>query len=305
MATTKLVTLESIDFPGSPHVRAQKPDPEIVAHYAQCYADKKPMPPVVVFYDPELKKFYLADGLHRCAAHEQLKRTAVMANVIEGPYMEALRYALTANANHGVRRSNADKRKCIAQALKQWPEVANMQIARLADVDDKTVASVRSEMEESGKLKASDTRVTTDGKTIPATKEVRKSGPTIDVEEIVKDALGNVIPDGVIGYWKRTPEVRDRIDMFREMLSVFRQIVKVEDPMYGEVNFTGVMGDMERIIVSLETAIPHVVCPQCQGHPETQKHGCRMCIGRGLISKFRWQTAVPVETKKMVEAKAK
>ena len=77
------------------------------------------------------------------------------ANVIEGPYMEALRYALPANANHGVRRSNADKRKCIAQALKQWPEVANMQIARLADVDDKTVASVRSEMEESGKLKAS------------------------------------------------------------------------------------------------------------------------------------------------------
>lgn len=30
-------------------------------------------------------------------------------------------------------------------------------------------------------------------------------------------------------------------------------------------------------------------------------HGCRLCGGRGFVSKFRWDTCVPAETRNRIE----
>ena len=68
-------------------------------------------PPVVVFYDGD--DYWLADGFHRYLAHQRAGRSDIKAEVREGGMREAILYAVGANATHGKRRSNADKRKAV------------------------------------------------------------------------------------------------------------------------------------------------------------------------------------------------
>jgi len=74
-------------------------------------------PPVVVFLGAD-GKYRLADGFHRVAVARQEGRKKVAAEVREGGFAEALTYALTANAAHGLRRTVADKRNSVMVAYK-------------------------------------------------------------------------------------------------------------------------------------------------------------------------------------------
>ena len=72
--------------------------------------------------------------------------------------------------------------------------------------------------------------------------------------------------------------------------------------MFAEINFTAVISDIEKAYHALKCATPYAVCTMCSGHPDTQKNGCRLCFGRGLISKFRYDR-VPEEVRKLREKK--
>jgi hypothetical protein len=60
--------------------------------------------------------FILADGFHRCHAHNALKHDSIAVDVREGAWIDALRYSLSANATHGKRRSGADYAKAYRTA---------------------------------------------------------------------------------------------------------------------------------------------------------------------------------------------
>jgi len=320
--TTKLIFVEEIDFNSSPVVRSSVINNDAVEAYAESYTQKRDMPPIVVFFDAEAKKFYIADGRHRCEAIKKINRRAIQAVVHEGTYEDAFKFALSSNSTHGLPRTREDKRLCVTKALKQWPEVSNSRIAELTCVDDHTVARIREELEKAKTIPTMETRKTSDGRTIPATTkrlrtkkeadedyddddddEEEEEKPRVKTAEVSKDALGKTIPVGILKFWMRTGEALEHVHTVENLIGQLRQYQRDEDAMYGEVNFTGLMGDLERAHATLQTAVPYIVCPSCQGHPETQKNGCRMCIGRGLISKFRYQTVVPAETKKIVEKK--
>jgi hypothetical protein len=303
--TTKLIFLTEINFKDSPVVRVGLPNKEIVEQYAQNYTEKQEMPPIVVFYDEDTKQFYLADGRHRCAAIESLGRKAIMANLHQGSLMEALKFALLANSQHGLPRTQADKRRCIEAALKEWPTASNLHLATMTATSDKTVATVREEMEAAKKIVASPTRKSSSGATIAAkrTKADKddEEPARVVAGEIAKDKLGRFIPLGVVKYWKRIPEVEEQLELISDVAGFLKCVRDEEDVMYEEVNFNGALANLDRVHDSLSTAIPYAVCTVCQGHPETQKNGCRMCMGRGLISKFRYDTIVTKETKNIVE----
>ena len=74
-------------------------------------------PPVILFLGAD-GKYRLADGFHRVAVARQEGRKKVAAEVREGGFAEALTYALTANAAHGLRRTVADKRNSVMVAYK-------------------------------------------------------------------------------------------------------------------------------------------------------------------------------------------
>lgn len=300
----KLIFLNDINFDDSPVVRSSERE-EVVHHYADCYKAKRPMPPITLFWDKDEKKMYLADGKHRCSAVEMIGRKAIEADVRSGTYQDALQFALTANSEHGLPRSNADKRQCIIMALKQWPKHTNNRLSELCDVDDKTVAAVRESLEANQVIEPSPVRESSSGKQVPAN-VVRKSEPAPKAkaaEVKVVDALGMEIPKAIQKYWGRSEEVKQLLHGLSDVAGTLKKAQRDKDVLYAEVNFTATISDVEKAYFSLKCASPYAVCTQCQGHPETQKGGCRLCMGRGLISKFRYERLVPEEVKKIREKK--
>src|SRR4051812_18892617 len=88
---------------------------DTITDYAERIGDGAVFPPVVVFYDGA--DHWLADGFHRVEAHRQAGRDSVEAEVKQGTKRDALLYAVGANATHGLRRSNADKRRAVMVML--------------------------------------------------------------------------------------------------------------------------------------------------------------------------------------------
>ena len=91
-----------------------------------------------------------------------------------------MRYALGANAANGLRRSNADKRRCVEIALKEFGGLSSRAIAELCGVGADMVIAHRP-------LSESDnaTRTTSDGRQYPATRKP----PTIAQDATDDDAL--------------------------------------------------------------------------------------------------------------------
>ena len=81
----------------------------------------------------------------------------------------ALGHALGANDQHGLRRTNDDKRNAVKLALKdpEWWAWSNVDISRLCRVSDKTVARVREDLVLAGEIGEPETVMTTrKGKTV-------------------------------------------------------------------------------------------------------------------------------------------
>jgi ParB-like chromosome segregation protein Spo0J len=87
----------------------------VVQAYAEDIADGAIFPPVVVFHDGEV--YWLADGFHRHKAHVQAGKKKVPVDVRQGTRRDAILYSVGANAEHGLRRSNDDKRRAVLTLL--------------------------------------------------------------------------------------------------------------------------------------------------------------------------------------------
>jgi hypothetical protein len=143
------VEIESIQTNGGTQMRAGL-NAETVGEYMQTLRDSEqawPFPPVVVFFDGEVH--WLGDGFHRVAAARQLGRTGTIpCEVRAGDRRAAVLYAAGANASHGLRRTNADKRRSVETLLRdeEWAAWSDHEIARRCVVDPKTVGNIRKEL---------------------------------------------------------------------------------------------------------------------------------------------------------------
>lgn len=111
--------------------------------YAEAYRNGESLPPIVVFDDGV--SIYCADGFHRLASAIRAGRTEITCEVWVGGYADALLYAAGANATHGLRRSQEDKRKAVRLLLSHpsagdW---SDREIARRCHVSQPFVGKVR------------------------------------------------------------------------------------------------------------------------------------------------------------------
>jgi hypothetical protein len=84
-----------------------------VEEYAYRMKEGATFPPIVVFHDGS--NHWLSDGFHRFAAAKTLARergdeatAEIEADIRQGTHLDAVRYSLSANANHGKRREPGD-----------------------------------------------------------------------------------------------------------------------------------------------------------------------------------------------------
>ena len=69
----------------------------------------------------------------------------ILAEVREGTRRDAILAAAAANATHGLRRTNADKRRAVLTLLRdpEWVKWSDRKIGAGRSVDHKTVAAIR------------------------------------------------------------------------------------------------------------------------------------------------------------------
>lgn len=114
---------------------------DTVADYAEALADGETLPPAVAFLVDG--QYYLADGFHRYHATYRAGATTLECEVRTGTLQSARLFAYGANKTHGLRRSNADKRKAVSGMLAEFADWSDSRIAKHVGVDHKTVAAHR------------------------------------------------------------------------------------------------------------------------------------------------------------------
>jgi len=118
-------------------------DQNVVADYAEAYRAAVKMPPVVLFFDGST--YWLADGFHRYNGAKDAGLAQIHEEIIPGTLREAILYSVRANEAHGLRRTNADKRKAVQTLLDdaEWAAWSSNAIAKACGVGDHLVADIR------------------------------------------------------------------------------------------------------------------------------------------------------------------
>jgi hypothetical protein len=163
------ISLSAIRFDGGTQMRAALNDDAIndYADQMQDIGNWGDFPPIVVFYDGTA--YWLADGFHRVRAAQRANIAPdVPAKVQSGDRRGAILYAVKANANHGLRRTNADKRRAVETLLRddEWRQWSDAEIGRRCAVDAKTVSNWRRTLTSNREIPDSVIRKAADGRTI-------------------------------------------------------------------------------------------------------------------------------------------
>lgn len=147
--TTGALALDKIRIDGGTQMRADLNE-DVVAEYAQIVRDGGDFPPVVVFFDGS--KHWLADGFHRHFAYQRAGAFEIPAEIRKGSKRDAILHSVGANAEHGLRRTNADKRKAVETLLKdkEWAAWSDREVARACGLTHPFVGKVRAELSGNG-----------------------------------------------------------------------------------------------------------------------------------------------------------
>jgi hypothetical protein len=259
---------------------------DVINEYAEKFDN---LPPLKVFHDGE--HFWLADGFHRYAAAQKLNRQSLVCEVEDGSKRAAILYACGANQAHGLRRTNADKRRAVERLLadEEWSGWSNRRIAEAAGVSDMMVKTARDQVQESctsnsgrtvtvptwGGPEAENTapekRTGTDGKQYPIKKKQPEPEPQVEPVESPKNdddkyAAHKVTASEING-------LASRVRQWQKDLAEKKRLTGGEyidmDPIIDKVDV------LVRMVRDMAFAGE---CPACQGK------GCKECRKLGWVS---------------------
>ena len=103
-------------------------------------------PPVILFLVDT--HYYLVDGFHRLKSAQRVNATTLSAIVHHGTFRDALFFSLSANTDHGLSRSSADKRKVVLTLLDdpQWSKLSLRELSAIARVSHTYIAKVKKQL---------------------------------------------------------------------------------------------------------------------------------------------------------------
>ena len=164
--------LADIRTDGGTQPRAQIDWPT-VAEYRLALQGGAVFPPVIVYHDGEA--YWLADGFHRLAAAAANEDEGIEVDIRQGTQRDAVLYSVGANSSHGLRRTNADKRRAVLRLLEdeEWRQWSDPVIAAKCAVSQPFVLKLRREEGYNGDT----VRRGADGKSYPATQKASSPPP--------------------------------------------------------------------------------------------------------------------------------
>lgn len=143
-AEPSTLPLADIKIDADLQCRANGISTRTVNEYAEAMRNGASFPPVVVFKDAK-SLLWLADGFQRCAARALAFPDApeILVDLREGSRKDALIFAAGSNSEHGLRRSNADKKRSVTLMLAAFPKWSDWRISEACGVGNKFVGDVR------------------------------------------------------------------------------------------------------------------------------------------------------------------
>ncbi|MDD5600044.1 MAG: ParB/RepB/Spo0J family partition protein [Victivallaceae bacterium] len=113
---------------------------------------------------------------------------------------------------------------------------------------------------------------------------------------VIRDAVGQSIPERCLALWNRRAEVQALLTAISNIRGKLVRAQEDKDEMYtNAIIISSVMAELDTAYRELKSAQPYAVCTYCHGEGD-----CRACKGLGMLSKFKWDTAVPKEHKAYV-----
>lgn len=142
MNSTSKVDIEKLNLQGATQARDSIHD-ETVTEYAEKAKAGIDFPPIVVFFDGSI--YWVGDGFHRANAYLMAGLKKIPADVRQGTRRDAVLYSVGANDEHGLKRSNADKRCAVLTLLgdAEWSTKSDRWIAERCRVSAPFVAGLR------------------------------------------------------------------------------------------------------------------------------------------------------------------
>jgi hypothetical protein len=147
------IAINDLDLTAGTQLRAGL-DKSAVAEYAEGYREfgQEYLGSITIFHVPGLVNPYVVvDGFHRVAAATEAWPAGTELPCIcvgSGSLREAILKAAGVNAEHGVRRTDADKRRAVLQVLSdaEWVNWSDNKIAKICNVGNRLVGVLRREI---------------------------------------------------------------------------------------------------------------------------------------------------------------
>ena len=116
---------------------------DVVNAYCEAMLEGDVFPELTVFFDGI--DYYLVDGYHRYFASKKAGYTEFPVKIHNGSLRDAILYAVGVNKDHGLQRSQEDKRKAVMTLLDdlEWSEWSDREIARKCNISAMTVGRIR------------------------------------------------------------------------------------------------------------------------------------------------------------------
>lgn len=148
--------------------------------------------PLTLYFDGA--DFWLADGFHRLEAASRSGIDRFQTIVHQGTLRDAVAFSLGANARHGKRRTNADKRRAVTRALQdaEWGAFSDNKLAGLCAVSQPFVGKLRRELLGAGHIEETSMRQGADGHLYEVTEvaaptpQARKPKPAVAQETALR-----------------------------------------------------------------------------------------------------------------------
>ncbi|MGC9455863.1 MAG: ParB/RepB/Spo0J family partition protein [Phycisphaerae bacterium] len=312
-ATQRVLPLKSFRMDGGTQPRVEM-DEELIAEYAERMRVGDEFPPLEVFLD-EVGRYWLVDGFHRAVAADEANLDEFPCVIREGELEDAIAASASANAQHGKRRTNADKRRAVEAllSLDKWRSRSNCEIARQAMVSEGFVRKVREELSSYGTkmdatrtVRRGDQTYTQDTSNIGLRKEPASEPPAEPDSEAEAEAepaaddgpptdrFGNELPPHVAEDFARAGEIQELLTQLTRIKSHVARRVSEGDRLYRGILHAQVSADLTNARREIGEQKPYALCPICGADSAGE---CRLCRDRGWLGQFAYKTHVPEDMK--------
>lgn len=245
---------------------------EVVKEYAEAIQAGAVFPPITVVGN------MLVDGYHRIEAMKSLGIEEAEAIVTEGDRALALSAALKVNANHGLRRTNADKRHALEIAWENREmlfEKGEPSVRELAQMCAVSVFMAH-EFINYNKVLENNTPA-------GAAEEVPSDSlPTTHYPLTTKtDRFGMPIPDELRDVFAAKMP-REHLRLIRKIKAEMQAAYKANDKTYAALTQQSLV-DMQNLASYLSLHAAYCVCRACRGS------GCGRCKRRGYMNVMEYR----------------